>query len=106
MRSCLDTQPFLCDLFRPRIFRFAVVMIAALGWSVSALCGPIHDAARQGNLAAAQALQQNNPHLAVSKDSSGNTPLHLAAMGGFVDVESNAGLQTGCSVGVPARTYP
>jgi ankyrin repeat protein len=47
--------------------------------SSAALAGPIHKAARKGDMPAVIALLKQNPSLVSSKDSLGCTPLHLAA---------------------------
>jgi ankyrin repeat protein len=49
-------------------------------------CGPIHDAAKAGDLVKVKVLLKENPELVSIKDSNGNTPLHLAAGVGHKDV--------------------
>src|SRR5665213_1074223 len=46
----------------------------------------IHDAALHGDLGKVKVLLKANPDLVFSKDSGGDTPLHLAAMKGQKDV--------------------
>jgi ankyrin repeat protein len=46
----------------------------------------IHEAARAGDLAKVKALIEKDPGLVRAPDSTGSTPLHLAAMGGHLDV--------------------
>jgi ankyrin repeat protein len=59
--------------------RFAAGVLAVLILSLPAFCGPIHDAAKDGDLAKVTALVQANPDLVFSKDDDGETPLHVAA---------------------------
>lgn len=60
--------------------RAAIAMLAlTLCLSLPALAGPIHKAARKGDMAAVIALLKQNPDLVSSKDSLGYMPLHLAA---------------------------
>jgi ankyrin repeat protein len=49
-------------------------------------CGPIHDAAKTGNLAKVKAILGENPELISSRDDDGWTPLHWAAVNGNGDV--------------------
>jgi ankyrin repeat protein len=48
--------------------------------------GEIHDAALRGDLEKVQALLKADPALVSSKDDSGRTPLHAAAVVGHKDV--------------------
>jgi ankyrin repeat protein len=66
--------------------RFAVFVAAALACTSVAFAGPIHDAARKGDLKKVQALIQADPTLVKSKDSMGDTPLHVAALHGELAV--------------------
>jgi len=71
------------------LFRSAVLTLSALfalSWGSAAFCGEIHDAARNGDVAKVQALLKDHPDWVFSKDSAGETPLHLAAAKGFEDV--------------------
>jgi flagellar motor switch protein FliG len=52
----------------------------------AAACVQIHEAALNGNLQKIEELLKGNPNLASSKDNSGFTPLHLAALMGHKDV--------------------
>jgi ankyrin repeat protein len=70
-----------------RLFPFLIpclvaVALIAPAWSVPAFCGPIHDAARYGDLQKIEALLKDNPELIFSKDNYGNTPLYIAASTG------------------------
>jgi len=68
------------------IVRLATVMLVALGWSSLALCGEIHDAAKNGDLGRVKALVKDNPDLVFSTDNDGWTALHYAAFNGKKDV--------------------
>ncbi len=48
--------------------------------------GPIHDAANSGDLAQVKAVLKANPDQVQTKDSHNNTPLHIAAIGGHLEV--------------------
>jgi ankyrin repeat protein len=69
---------FLCS---PISRRTAVMLIAlvALAFSRPALCGEIHDAAKNGDSAKVKLLLKGDPTLVSSKNENGATPLHLAA---------------------------
>ncbi len=73
-------------LFHSRALCLAAFALVALAWGRPAFCGEIHDAAQKGDLERVKALVEANPALVSSKDSNGNTPLHLAALGGHKDV--------------------
>jgi hypothetical protein len=68
---------------------FAVLLIAsaALATGTPGLCGPIHDAARAGDLAKVESLVKEHPDLVSSKDEKrGQTALHIAAFNDRKDV--------------------
>ena len=69
-------------LFLLREFRLVAFMALAILPARYALCGPIHDAARKGDVKKVQALLQSDPKLASDRDNNGDTPLHLAALHG------------------------
>src|SRR6185503_395937 len=54
-----------------------------LTWSSLALCGEIHEAVKDNDIAKVRELIKNNPDLVASKDEDGFTPLHLAAANGY-----------------------
>jgi len=65
----------------------AVFLLAALASGASAFCGPIHDAARDGDLKKVELLLKEQPALVSSKDEKyGQTPLHIAAFNNRLDV--------------------
>jgi ankyrin repeat protein len=70
--------------FRPS--RLAVSIVIALTCTSAAFAGPIHDAARKGDLKKVQALLASDPKLIGDKDGDGNTPLHVAALHGELAV--------------------
>lgn len=64
----------------------ALAMIVALGFANSAFAGPIHDAARKGDVNKVKALLQSDPKLVSDRDKLGDTPLHVAALHGQIAV--------------------
>jgi ankyrin repeat protein len=65
----------------------ALILVAALAGSSPVFCGPIHEAARDGDLKEVQLLLKAHPDLVSSKDEKyGQTPLHIAAFNDRVDV--------------------
>ena len=75
----MNMHSFVNGFFPSAISRCALVLLVALAFGSSAFCGPIHDAAQQGDLAKVTAFLQSNPRLVSSRDDNGDTPLHLAA---------------------------
>src|SRR5262245_35770647 len=63
-----------------------LVALVALAWSSPAICGEIHNAAQQGDLAKVIELLEGNPDLVLSQDRFGFTPLHLAALKGHSNI--------------------
>jgi uncharacterized protein len=66
--------------------RPAIVLLIILAWSLPALCGQIHDAAKAGDIAKVKALLKDDPALVSSKDKNGYTSLYLAVDYGHKDV--------------------
>jgi hypothetical protein len=62
------------------------IVLIALAWGSQAFCGPIHDAAKNGDLATVQILIKSDPNLVSSKDDDGMTPLHWATKNGHKEV--------------------
>jgi len=79
----------MAPIMRKMPFRFipiAILTMVALAWSNLAAGEEIHEAAKRGDLAKVKALLKENPALALSRDDTGWTPLHLAAQKGFKEV--------------------
>lgn len=79
-----------------RLFQLAVVLVLLWG-TTFAYSDPIHDASRKGDLKKVKAILQADPKAALAKDSNGDTPLHLAALHGQVEV-AQALLDAGADV--------
>jgi len=75
----LNMRPFQTHIFHSRVSRFALILVFALAAPMPAICGPIHDAARDGDLKTVKKLLKRSPELVSSKDESGRTPLEWAA---------------------------
>jgi ankyrin repeat protein len=59
----------------------------ALAWTSLAFSGEIHDAARSGDLEKVKTLLKHDPSLVSLRENEyGDTPLHLAALAGHLDV--------------------
>lgn len=82
------------QLVRTHLASAMLVALVALALSSPAfcqhasrdLCGEIHDAAKQGDLAKIQTLLKGHPDLVFSKDQLGYTPLYVAARYDRTDV--------------------
>jgi ankyrin repeat protein len=80
LEVAMNINGYFSRLFHSPIPRLAIVTLIALACCTPAFCGEIHDAAKTGDLAKAEALLKENPNLVRSKGDAGWTPLHLAAM--------------------------
>jgi ankyrin repeat protein len=78
--------PNLGQSIYSRGFRLVALAVLALVCTHLAFAGPLHDAARKGDLKKVQALLQSDPKLVNDKDNMGNTPLHVAALHGEVAI--------------------
>jgi hypothetical protein len=77
----------LLDLGMSRRIAATLVLLAALAWSTPGLCGPIHEAARDGDIKKVELLLKGQPDLVASKDEPyGQTALHIAAFNDRLDV--------------------
>jgi hypothetical protein len=81
---------FQSHLLHLKLFNRSAALLfgfAALATATPGFCGPIHDAARAGDLAKVESLVKQQPGLVSSKDEQyGQTPLHMAAFNGHKDV--------------------
>jgi TonB family protein len=82
----MKTAAFIRRFLFSQINAIAAVPLIMLAWSIPVVCGPIHDAARDGDLAKVKSLLQMQLGAVSSKDDNGNTPLHCAAENGHKDV--------------------
>src|SRR5208337_3822405 len=84
-----ERRPLFSLLCHPPVVgRPAVAFVALLVLVLNSpvFCGEIHDAAERGDAGKVEKLLKDNPDLAFSKDDSGDTPLHWAALNGHKDV--------------------
>lgn len=65
-----------------RAIRLATLAFLVMASGSLAFCGPIHDAARKGDVKKLKELLQSDPKLISDRDSNGDTPLHVAALHG------------------------
>lgn len=78
LRSCL--------LHGKHFYRFGALLLV-LAAATAGFCGPIHEAARAGDLAKVEALVKAHPELVSAKDEQyGQTPLQIAVFNGHKDV--------------------
>jgi ankyrin repeat protein len=66
----------------------SVVLVALLLLSFTADAGPIHDAAREGDLDGVKSFLAGDPSLANALDEEGRSPLHWACRGVFPEIIS------------------
>lgn len=65
-----------------RLVCAVVVALGAVLLTTPAFCGPIHDAARKGDVKKIKDLLASDPKLVNDRDKNGDTPLHQAALHG------------------------
>ena len=82
----MKSFPNLAECSFLKAAHLAAILLMALACTSLAFAGPIHDAARKGDVKKVQALLQADPKLLNDKDNQGNTPLHLAALHGQLNV--------------------
>jgi uncharacterized protein len=82
MKTSISDHP---SCFR-RIVRITAFTLAIVAFTASAFCSPIHDAARKGDVKKVKELLASDPKLVSDKDKNGDTPLHLAALHGQLEV--------------------
>jgi hypothetical protein len=64
-----------------------LLLLAALAFGRQGFCGPIHEAARSGDVKTVETLLKAHPDLVSSKEEKfGQTPLHVAAFNNRIDV--------------------
>jgi ankyrin repeat protein len=93
--------------FIHRCVRFhQALLFVGLGLASTGLAfaGPIHDAARKGDLKKVQDVLASDPKAIDSQDNAGDTPLHLAALHGQYKV-AEALITAGANVNVK-NSYP
>jgi len=65
-----------------RIYRALLVLGLAVAFTGIAFAGPIHDAARKGDVKKIQEILASDPKALDSQDNAGDTALHIAALHG------------------------
>jgi len=80
----MDTNTSVSDSvsMSARILRLIAMAMGLIAFTTPAFCGPIHDAARKGDVKKVKELLASNPKLVSDRDKNGDTPLHVAALHG------------------------
>ena len=93
--------------------RLAATTLMALACTSLAFAGPIHDAARKGDVKKVQALLATDPKLVNDKDKLGDTPLHVAALHGqlavaqaLIDAGADVNAKNNYAPFVPGDLWP
>ncbi len=81
----MNTPANISSSLSTRTVRLAALALILLASGSLALCGPIHDAARKGDVKKLKGMLQSDPKLVSDRDSIGDTPLHVAALHGQLD---------------------
>jgi len=84
--------------------RALLVLGLVVAFTAPAFAGPIHDAARKGDLKKVQEILASDPKAVNTQDNAGDTPLHLAALHGQYKV-AEALIAAGANVNVK-NSYP
>jgi ankyrin repeat protein len=87
----METKTFVSDRVSicARILRLTAMgmgLIGLIAFATPAFCGPIHDAARKGDVKKVKELLASDPKLVSDRDKNGDTPLHQAALHGQLEV--------------------
>ncbi len=101
----MKSFPKSAECHSSRASSLAALLLMALACTSLALAGPIHDAARKGDLKKVQALLAGDPKLISDRDGDGNTPLHVAAKFGQLEV-AQALVAAGADVNVKNTEAP
>jgi ankyrin repeat protein len=72
--------------FSARLVCAVVVTLGTVAVATPAFCGPIHDAARKGDVKKVKEFLASDSKLVNDKDKNGDTPLHQAALHGQIAV--------------------
>jgi ankyrin repeat protein len=78
--------PYTGPNARVKATRLVAIALFSLACTSIAFASAIHDAARKGDNKKIQALLASDPKLISDRDGDGNTPLHIAAKYGQLDV--------------------
>ena len=70
----------MCSFRGPRLWALLFAIITVMVGSSFAYCGPIHDAARKGDLKKVKALLTADSKIINDLDNNGDTALHIAAL--------------------------
>jgi ankyrin repeat protein len=87
-----------------RILRLTAIALGLVAFATPAFCGPIHDAARRGDVKKVKELLASDPKLVSDRDKNGDSPLHVAALHGQLEV-AQALIDAGADVNAK-NNYP
>jgi ankyrin repeat protein len=94
----------ICNRFHPFVARAAVIAVLAVSAAAVAFGGPIHDAARKGDLKKVKEILTSDSKAVNEQDNNGDTPLHQAALHGQYNV-AEALIAAGADVNAK-NSYP